>query len=223
MSNLENGSEDTCRDPNEENHESLSTWSGLSYADTQRALSSASSDLMMERSESKSGFSKLIPLTRAVQASGPELPNSLKDSIQNFLYGSRRFRVFIDRVRAYARKHPYLLTAQILGISSILASIIMLPILGFGELGPVADSLATVWQSSIGVVRANSLFSLLQSAGMSGAAAGLFIGGGVAGGLVASGATVVAVMGGWKEVKGKSVGLARSVVDMGKRLWRSFF
>ncbi|OJJ65670.1 hypothetical protein ASPBRDRAFT_49603, partial [Aspergillus brasiliensis CBS 101740] len=45
---------------------------------------------------------------------------------------------------------------------------------GFGATGPVAASLAAIWQSSIGVVQAGSLFATLQSAAMGGAAAGAF-------------------------------------------------
>ena len=43
--------------------------------------------------------------------------------------------------------------------------------LGFGAAGPVAGWIAAAWQASIGAVEAGSLFAMLQSIGMAGAAA----------------------------------------------------
>lgn len=43
--------------------------------------------------------------------------------------------------------------------------------LGFGAAGPVAGWAAAAWQASVGVVEAGSLFAMLQSIGMAGAAA----------------------------------------------------
>ena len=104
-----------------------------------------------------------------------------------------------DRIRAYARAHPYLLASQILGGAAVTASIAVVPVLGlagFAGTGPVAASAAAAWQSSIGIVQAGSLFSFCQSAAMGGAAVNGIIACGAAGGSVAMAATGAAVAGG---------------------------
>ena len=58
----------------------------------------------------------------------------------------------------------------------------------------MVGSVAAAWQSSIGAVSAGSLFTFLQSAGIGGTAAALFVGGGLAETLVAIGATAVAAL-----------------------------
>ena len=68
-----------------------------------------------------------------------------------------------------------------MGAAAITTSTVLLPILGFGALGPALGSFAAAWQSSIGSVATGSLFAFLQSAGMGGAAAGLFAALGIAG------------------------------------------
>ena len=107
-----------------------------------------------------------------------------------------------DRLRAYARTHPYLLAAQIAGGAAMTASIAVIPVLGlagFAASGPVAGSAAAAWQSSIGIVQAGSLFSFCQSMAMGGAAVNGIIACGAAGGSAAMAATGVAVAGGQKE------------------------
>jgi len=44
-----------------------------------------------------------------------------------------------------------------------------LSLIGFGATGPVAGSMAAVWQASIGNVAVGSVFSTIQSAAMGGA------------------------------------------------------
>ena len=66
------------------------------------------------------------------------------------------------RFRSYARAHPYLLTSQVVGGVVMTASIFAIPglgLVGFAAEGPVVGSVATTWQSSIGVVPAGTLFS----------------------------------------------------------------
>lgn len=58
---------------------------------------------------------------------------------------------------------------------------------GFGPLGPVAGSIATAWQASMGLVPAESLFAFLQSAAMGGPAMGFFVGIGALGGTLVLG------------------------------------
>lgn len=44
----------------------------------------------------------------------------------------------------------------------------LLPAIGFSAIGPDPGSTAAAWQSSIGIVKSGSLFSICQSVGMSG-------------------------------------------------------
>ena len=105
-----------------------------------------------------------------------------------------------DRIRAYARAHPFLLTSQIVGGVGVIASLVALPILGaagFAAVGPVAGSAAAAaWQSSIGLVQAGSVFAWCQSAAMGGAAVNGIVALGAVGGSVALVATGVGVVGG---------------------------
>lgn len=104
-----------------------------------------------------------------------------------------------DRIRAYAKAHPFLLTSQIVGGVGMIASLVALPILGaagFAAAGPVAGSAAAAWQSSIGLVQAGSVFAWCQSAAMGGAAVNGIVALGAAGGSVALAATGAGVVGG---------------------------
>ena len=104
-----------------------------------------------------------------------------------------------DRIRAYAKAHPFLLTSQIVGGVGVIASLVALPILGaagFAAAGPVAGSAAAAWQSSIGLVQAGSVFAWCQSAAMGGAAVNGIVALGAAGGSVALAATGAGVVGG---------------------------
>ncbi|OJJ65725.1 hypothetical protein ASPBRDRAFT_49547 [Aspergillus brasiliensis CBS 101740] len=78
---------------------------------------------------------------------------------------------------SFAREHTAALAFGSTGLALATAPIAGPAILGaagFGATGPVAASLAAVWQSSIGAAQAGSLFATLQSAAMGGAAAGAF-------------------------------------------------
>lgn len=71
-------------------------------------------------------------------------------------------------------------------------SVVALPVLGlagFAATGPVAGTVATAWQSSIGIVQAGSVFAWCQSAAMGGAAVNGIVALGAAGGGVALAAT----------------------------------
>ena len=85
------------------------------------------------------------------------------------------------RVKEFAKEHPIKFTLILLGITVTTISVLILPILGFSAVGPVAGSIAAGWQSSIGLVSAGSLFAFLQSAAMGGAAMAGIVGLGVAG------------------------------------------
>ncbi|OJJ65552.1 hypothetical protein ASPBRDRAFT_532697 [Aspergillus brasiliensis CBS 101740] len=85
--------------------------------------------------------------------------------------------VIISSVESFAREHTTALAFGSTGFALATAPIAGPAILGaagFGATGPVAASLAALWQSSIGAVQAGSLFATLQSAAMGGAAAGAF-------------------------------------------------
>ena len=75
-------------------------------------------------------------------------------------------------------------TASILGGTTLLtlscATPAILGAVGFSSIGPVAGSAAAAWQASIGSVAAGSVFTVLQSAAMGGAALGVITGVGAA-------------------------------------------
>lgn len=81
----------------------------------------------------------------------------------------------IQAMKNYAKAHPIRTGIQIAGLTLSAASMFTVPVLGFvgfKTLGPAAGSAAAAWQSSIGVVRAGSLFSWCQSVTMGGTALG---------------------------------------------------
>jgi Interferon-induced 6-16 family len=80
----------------------------------------------------------------------------------------------VERAVCYAKSHPYLTALQ--ASSAIpsafsLGAPLLLNLAGFSAAGPVAGTVATTWQSSMGVVKAGSLFSWCQSAAKGGKAA----------------------------------------------------
>ena len=115
------------------------------------------------------------------------------------------------RLCAYAKKHPYLFTLQIIGVTLVLISICLLPVLGFGAAGPVAGSLAASWQASMGTVAAGSTFAFLQSAAMGGTAAGLFTGMGVTGATAVLGPAALQYA---QEISRAAVSTAKNVGEM---------
>lgn len=104
------------------------------------------------------------------------------------------------RIAGYIARNPW--RAAGIGALTVVAAapiVVLGPvagILGFGALGPVAGSAAAAMQAGIGLVEAGSLFAMMQSIGMAGAAATagapLLAGVGVTAGL---GATALAVTG----------------------------
>ena len=58
---------------------------------------------------------------------------------------------------------------------------VILPAAGFASTGPVAGTLAAIWQSAISVVAAGSPFAIVQSAAMGGVAGTVITGVGAAG------------------------------------------
>lgn len=92
-----------------------------------------------------------------------------------------RLRNFTASVTSYVHKHPWETAFALLSILGITIVPVVLPAIGFSAIGPVAQSIAAAWQSSIGIVAAGTPFAFLQSAAMGGAAAGVFYGAGVAG------------------------------------------
>jgi len=74
------------------------------------------------------------------------------------------------------------------------AAPILLPIIGFSSIGPVAGSLAAAWQVTYGgAVAAGSLFSIMQSVSMAGLGVATTV---MSAGAVAGGAIVLASEGG---------------------------
>lgn len=75
----------------------------------------------------------------------------------------------------HVKAHPILTGIQVLGTTVSILSFCAVPILGavgFGAAGPIANTAATAWQSSMGVATTGSLFSWCQSAAMGGVAVG---------------------------------------------------
>ncbi|MCJ1256660.1 hypothetical protein MMC24_004484 [Lignoscripta atroalba] len=145
---------------NEEYEPLLAAWPGLPHNNTQMSLSTAHSNLTLER----------------LQASSAALSHSLEPFLRTFSHALCRLRVFTDRIGTYARAHPCLLAAQVIGTSTLLIFTTALPILGFSVAGPAVGSVAAGWQSSIGAVSTGSLFAFLQSAGMAGRPPGCLLG-----------------------------------------------
>ena len=95
-------------------------------------------------------------------------------------------------ISAWIRANPRQAAFIIGGISvatTACATPAILGAVGFGAYGPIAGSLATAWQASIGSIVAGTPFALLQSMAMGGAAMGAVIG------IGAGGAGVAAVAG----------------------------
>ncbi|PGG99723.1 hypothetical protein GX51_06176 [Blastomyces parvus] len=87
---------------------------------------------------------------------------------------------------SYLQENPCQLAT---GIGLMTTSIIATPflwVIGFSPIGPVAGTLATAWQSSIGAVPAGSIFSMCQSVAMGGGVAKAITGIGAAGAGVAA-------------------------------------
>lgn len=90
----------------------------------------------------------------------------------------------IQAATNYAKAHPIRTGIQVAGLTLSAVSMFAVPVLGyvgFTAVGPAAGSAAAAWQSSIGLVQANSLFAWCQSAAMAGAALGSIQAAGVAG------------------------------------------
>lgn len=69
---------------------------------------------------------------------------------------------------AWVKEHPYITAGILIAIAVAVLWPFVLKALGFGQLGPVAGTFASWWQSTFaGFVPAGSLFSSLQALGMS--------------------------------------------------------
>ena len=104
----------------------------------------------------------------------------------------------VERAVCYAKSHPYLTALQ--ASSALLSAFslgapLLLNLAGFSAAGPVAGTVARTWQSSMGVVKAGSLFSWCQSAAMGGTAAAGISAAGVVGSGVGTMAGVLRLLG----------------------------
>ncbi|KAI9677862.1 MAG: hypothetical protein M1829_002359 [Trizodia sp. TS-e1964] len=132
--------------------------------------------------------------------SSPPLNALSRRALLVSLRGLLDLRSLMQRIVAYARAHPYEFSLLLAGSAAVAASLVLLPLLGFGALGPVAGSVAAGWQSALG---AGAVFSFLQSAGMGGALAAGVVGGvGVVGGAVVGSVVAFRAVGGLEEVRG---------------------
>ncbi len=100
-------------------------------------------------------------------------------------------------MRGAAGLGPAVINKTLFSILSITIVPVILPAIGFSAIGPVAQSIAAAWQSSLGIVAAGTPFAFLQSAAMGGAAAGVFYGAEIAGLAVLAGKKAVGWATGW--------------------------
>ncbi|KAL8772972.1 MAG: hypothetical protein Q9209_001992 [Squamulea sp. 1 TL-2023] len=125
-------------------------------------------------------------------------------------------------ISAWIRAHPYRAFGVFGGITILgltLAIPVMLEVVGFGALGPVAGSIATGWQSSLGIVAAGTPFAFLQSAAMGGAAMGAMTGIGALGGA----ATIAAALTLTEKTVGGLVSSCKEAVDGAVKKLKGFF
>ncbi|KAL9010040.1 MAG: hypothetical protein Q9180_009340 [Flavoplaca navasiana] len=125
-------------------------------------------------------------------------------------------------IATWVRAHPYQAFGVFGGITILgltLAIPAILEVVGFGALGPVAGSIATGWQSSLGLVAAGTPFAFLQSAAMGGAAMGVMTGIGALGGAV----TVAAALTLKEGTVGDVVSSCKGAVGGAVKKFKSFF
>ncbi|MCJ1476270.1 hypothetical protein MMC13_004936 [Lambiella insularis] len=110
----------------------------------------------------------------------PSLLASVRFS-ERLAYLQKQLRAYALSATHYIHAHPFETVFALLCIVVLTTVPVILPAIGFTSTGPVAGSLAAIWQSSIGLVAAGSPFAFLQSAAMGSAAAGWIYGAGAAG------------------------------------------
>ena len=125
-------------------------------------------------------------------------------------------------ISAWIRAHPYRAFGVIGGITILgltFAIPVILEVVGFGALGPVAGSIAAGWHSSLGIVAAGTPFAFLQSAAMGGAAMGVMTGIGALGSAV----TIAAALFLKKRTAGGLVSNCKGAVGGAVKKFKSFF
>ncbi|KAF8456505.1 hypothetical protein BDZ91DRAFT_526255 [Kalaharituber pfeilii] len=96
---------------------------------------------------------------------------------------SAMFKKAIENIKKFAKEHPYIFAAIVIGIIGLAGAGVTAGVLagvGFTAGGVAAGSLAAAWQAMISNVAAGSAFAILQSLSATGlgiAYGGLFSGG----------------------------------------------
>ena len=125
-------------------------------------------------------------------------------------------------ISAWIRAHPYRVFGVFGGIT-ILGLTWAIPafpeVVGFGALGPIARSIATGWQSSLGLVAVGTSFAFLQSAAMGGVAIGVMTGIDV----LSSAATIAAALILKERTVGGQVSNCKGAVGGAVKKLKSFF
>ncbi|KAK1716237.1 hypothetical protein BDP67DRAFT_611129 [Colletotrichum lupini] len=91
----------------------------------------------------------------------------LRDTVTELLKEALGLAIKAGRIMLeFAKEHPVFVTIIAIGVMVIVAPWVI-EALGFGELGPIADTFASWWQARYaGYVPKGSLFSFLQWLGM---------------------------------------------------------
>lgn len=139
---------------------------------------------------------------------------------------------FISFLTFWVRTHKVQTGLIVFGITIFALSLTMPAILGaigFSASGPVLGSIAAGLQASMGSVAAGSLFAILQSAAMGGAAMGLFAGIGAFGAAMAAGVALASVdvvkEKCWEVIEGAAATVKsgyQNVIANSGELWRKF-
>ncbi|KAF3926647.1 hypothetical protein ABW21_db0200408 [Orbilia brochopaga] len=79
---------------------------------------------------------------------------------------TKQLKEICDYVYNLCKEHPDLCRFILWTVGGMITIPLLLEVAGFSLLGPVAGSLAAMWQSRIGNVAARSLFAWLQRTGM---------------------------------------------------------
>ena len=208
---------------NEEYEPLLAAWPGLPHNNTQMSLSTAHSNLTLERRKLELG----LLLAHSTNVPSPGFQRSalpLSRTLPSYLLARP-----LPPPRLH-RPHRHLCQSPSLPPGRASHRHLHAPYLHHRVANPRVQcgrscrGLRGSWMAVQHRRREHGQpFCVSAERGHGWAAAGLFVGAGVAGDLVAAGATIMAAVGGWERVRDGFVGWAQKVRDDVGRLWESLF